>query len=294
MESVIPQPAEGERIAGEGELGVVLLADVEQVGIAEISSESGAVAPPAHLHRNHAEAFYVAAGELTLRLEDGETRVAADTWVLVPPGVVHTFLVSGSERAHFLDLHVPGSGFGDFVRGLQAAGSEDELRAARAAFDQEPAPEYGGADPGLVVLARAGGADGETITDRPGRRATLLVESDELTVSEFDYGAGERGAPLHVHSHHVDAFLVVEGEFAFPLRDGSFAAPAGTLVVFPPGVAHGFDNDSAASARCFNLHLPASGFADYLRGRNPDFDQHDPPPDGGGDPASVVAVRLSA
>jgi hypothetical protein len=38
--------------------------------------------------------------------------------------------------------------------------------------------------------------------------------------------------------------------------------------------------------------MPASGFADYLRGRNPGFDQHDPPADGGADPASIVAVRL--
>jgi hypothetical protein len=39
--------------------------------------------------------------------------------------------------------------------------------------------------------------------------------------------------------------------------------------------------------------MPASGFADYLRGENPDFDQHDPPADGGVDPAAIVAVRLS-
>jgi len=39
--------------------------------------------------------------------------------------------------------------------------------------------------------------------------------------------------------------------------------------------------------------MPSSGFADYLRGRNPEFDQHDPPADGGADPASAVAVRLS-
>ena len=38
--------------------------------------------------------------------------------------------------------------------------------------------------------------------------------------------------------------------------------------------------------------MPASGFADYLRGRNPDFDQHDPPEDGGLDPSAIVAVQL--
>lgn len=285
---------DGERITGEGDLGVTLLAELEQIGFAEVRSRPGGIAPPAHLHRGHAEAFYVLDGELTLRLEDREHRIGPDTWAFVPPEVVHTFAVTGDGRGHFLDIHVPSSGFGDFVRGLRAARSEEELQAVRAAFDQQPAPEYSGADPGLVVVARAGGADGETIGGRdPNRRATLLVDADEVTVTEFAYGPGERGAERHVHHDHADAFLVVEGEFAFHNRDGTLVAPAGTLVLFPPDVVHGFDNDSDATARCFNFHMPASGFADYLRGQNPDFDQYDPPADGGIDPAAIVAVRLS-
>jgi quercetin dioxygenase-like cupin family protein len=283
---------EGERIAGEGELGVTLLADIGQLGVADVRSAPGGVAPPHHVHAHHAEAFLVLEGELTFRLENGEHRAGPDTWVFVPPEVVHTFTVTGNERAHFLDLHLPSHGFGDFVRGLHAARSEDELRMVRAAFDQQPAPDYAAGDPGLVVVRRAGGAEGEKITDRPGRRATLLVDADEVTVSEFAYGPGERGAEPHVHREHTDAFLVVDGEFTFHLRDGSITGPAGTLLLFPPNVVHGFDNSSDADARCFNLHMPASGFADYLRGRNPGFDQHDPPADGGADPASIVAVCL--
>jgi mannose-6-phosphate isomerase-like protein (cupin superfamily) len=300
VEAISVRSRQGERITGEDDLGVTLVADVEKIGIVDVRSRPGGVAPPAHIHRRHAECFFVFEGELTLRLEDGEVQAGPGTWVFVPPDVVHTFAVTGDEPAHFLDMHVPSFGFGDFVRGLHAARNEDELRAVRTAFDQQPAPEYGGADPGLVVVRRTGAGsagaeagEGETITDRPGRRATLLVDADELTVTEFFYGPGERGAKPHVHHHHADAFLVVEGEFTFAFRDGSIAMPAGTLVLFPPGVVHGFDNDSEANARCFNLHMPASGFADYLRGQNPDFDQHDPPADGGVDPASIVAARLS-
>ena len=61
-------------------------------------------------------------------------------------------------------------------------------------------------------------------------------------------------------------------------------SPAGTLVVFPPGVVHGFDNDSGGFTRAFNFHMPSFGFADYMRGKNPAFDQFDPPEDGGVDP----------
>ena len=160
-------------------------------------------------------------------------------------------------------------------------------------FDQRPAADTVSADPGLVVVRHAGGAEGDTITDRPGRRATVLVEEDALTISEFHYGAGERGAQRHVHREHADGFLVVEGAFTFHFREGSRTLPAGTLLVIPPNVVHGFDNDGDDAARVFNFHVPSFGFADYMRGRNTDFDQFDPPADGDIDPASVVVARLA-
>jgi quercetin dioxygenase-like cupin family protein len=272
---------EGELIFRREELGVTLLVDVEQLGAVEVRAAPGWGKAPLHVHERHAEALFVFEGELALRLEDREHRIGPEAWAFVPPEVVHRFEVTGDGPARFLDLHVPSSGFGDFVRG------------SAAAFDQQPPPEYSTGDPGLVVVRRAGGTEGETITGRsPKRRATILVDADELIVSEFAYGAGERGAERHVHLEHADAFLVVEGEFAFHVRDATIPAAAETLMLFPPNVVHGFDNDSDAPARCFNLHLPASGFGDYLRGRNPDFDQYDPPADGGADPASLVAMRL--
>jgi mannose-6-phosphate isomerase-like protein (cupin superfamily) len=294
VEEVVLNPVEGERISSDEELGVTLLADVEQIGVVEVRSEPGGVTPPLHLHTRHAECFFVLGGELTIRLEDRELRAGAGTWVYVPPEVVHTFGATGGSRAHFLDIHVPSSGFGDFVRGLQGARNEDELHVVRASFDQLPPPEYATGDPGLVVSRRVGGDEGETMADRSERRrATLLLDTDELTVTEFFYGPGEQGAKPHVHHHHADGFVVLEGELTLAVGSGSLRAPAGTLVVFPPDVVHGFDNDGSENALFYNLHMPASGFADYLRGRNPDFDQHDPPADGGADPASAIAVRLS-
>ncbi len=289
-----PQLQAGERIGSEGGLGVTILADTEHIGLASVRWDpGGGIAPPLHFHARHAECFFVLEGELTFRLEDREVVVSAGTWVHVPPDVVHTFSVTGDSQAHFLDIHVPSCGFGDFVRGLYAAENEDERRAVRAAFDQHPIPEYTTGDPDLVVVRRSGGEDGEAIGDRSKRRrATLLVDTDELTVTEFFYGPGERGAQPHVHHLHSDAFFVLEGELTFSIRE-PVHGPAGTLVVFPPNVVHGFDNDASESALFYNFHMPASGFGEYLRGRNPDFDQHDPPADGGADPSSAVLVRLS-
>jgi quercetin dioxygenase-like cupin family protein len=273
---------EGELIFrdGNGNLDVTLLVDVEQLAAVEVRAAPGWGRTPLHIHARHAEALFVFEGELALQLEDRVHRVGPETWAYVPPEVVHSFEVTGDERARFLVLHAPGSGYGNYVRGLGAA------------FDQQSPPEYATGDPGLVVVRRTGGVEGEKITDRPERRATVLLDADELVVSEFFYGPGERGAQPHVHHDHADAFLVVEGELALTVGDGRVTIPAGTFALLPPNVVHGFDNDGAGSMLVYNFHLPASGFADYLRGRNPGFDQHDPPADGGADPASAILARL--
>ncbi len=271
---------EGEIIFGSPKLDVTLLADIEQLAAVTVRAAPGWGKAPPHVHARHGEALYVFEGELALQLEDRVHRVGPESWAYVPPQVVHAVEVIGVAPARFLALHAPGSGYGDYVRGDVAG------------FDQRPAADAVSADPGLVVLRRTGGTEGENITDRPERRATVLVDDEKITISEFDYGPGERGAPLHVHREHADAFLVLEGEFTFHLRDDSHAFPAGTLVVFPPGVVHGFDNDSDAHTRALNFHMPSFGFADYMRGRNPDFDQFDPPEDGGVDPELAIVVRL--
>jgi quercetin dioxygenase-like cupin family protein len=272
---------DGALIFGGPKLNVTLLADIEQLAVVEVRAAPGWGRTPPHVHVRHGEALYVLEGELELQLEDRVYRVGQETWAYVPPEVVHTVEISSDTSARYLAFHAPGSGYGDYVRGDVAG------------FDQRPAADYVSADPGLAVVRRAGGSEGDKITDRPERRATVLVETGDLTISEFDYGAGERGAPRHVHREHADAFLVLEGEFTFHLRDGSHTLPAGTLVVFPPGVVHGFDNDSNVFTRAFNFHMPSFGFADYMRGKNPAFDQFDPPEDGGVDPAAVVIARLS-
>jgi len=135
---------------------------------------------------------------------------------------------------------------------------------------------------------------GEAITDRPGRRVTLLADTEELALTDFEYGPGELGASPHVHREHSDAFLVLEGELEITFESGPLRASAGTLVLIPQGVVHSFANTSDAAVRFLNVHAPSCGFGEYLRGRNPGFDQHDPPPDGGADPATVVVRTFGA
>ena len=205
------ETGEGDVIFGSPKLDVTLLADIDQLAVVEVRAAPGWGGTAPHVHARHAEAVFVIEGKVDLRLEDRVHRMDAETWAFVPPEVLHTFEVTGDEQARFLVLHAPGSGYGDYVRG------------SAATFDQLSPLDVVARDPGLAVVHRAGGSEGDRITDRPERRATVLVEADELTISEFDYGSGERGAPPHVHREHADAFLVVEGEFTFHLRDASHA-----------------------------------------------------------------------
>ncbi len=143
-------PADGGRPAADAYLGtgellsdrpglhVALLCDVDEIAIVDVTSAPGGSAPtpPLHVHERHVESFYVIAGELAFTAGGEELRATAGSWVQVPPNVPHSFAPAGSEPARYVNVHTPSRGFGDFTRALLAARTDDELAAARAAFDQ--------------------------------------------------------------------------------------------------------------------------------------------------------------
>ena len=284
----------GELLADRPELRVVLLADTDGLGATSARVASGAPAPPPHVHDRHADCFLVLGGTLRLELDGEECFVEPQSWIQIPRGVVHTFGARGDELATFVNLHAPSCGLGMYTRGLMAAKSDADRSRAWRGFDARPVAAGDGLDRAAAVVCRLGGEEGETITERPGRRVTLLADTEELAVTESVYGPGERGPALHIHREHTDAWIVLEGSLAFLLRDGiTFRAGPGMLVVVPPDVVHEFSNEGGVAARFVNLHAPSCGFGEYMRGRNPGFDQHDPPADGGADPSSVLLRRLS-
>jgi len=136
--------------------------------------------------------------------------------------------------------------------------------------------------------------EGEVVTDRPERTLRILVELDDLIVTWFRYEPGENGPDPHIHEHHTDAFYVLEGELELSLgpKLTTMTAEPGTFAAAPPRVVHTFRNASDATVVLLNFHVPSSGFGDHIRGRNPSFDQHDPPADGGRPLADAVFTRL--
>jgi quercetin dioxygenase-like cupin family protein len=149
--------------------------------------------------------------------------------------------------------------------------------------------DFDGAQPLLIVPGA-----GEVVGDTPDRRVEILSDDDALHATWSRFGPHREGADLHVHRAHTDLFYVLEGELTIRLgpEDAPHALPAGTLVLVPPLVVHGFRNGSDADVRYLNLHAPGQGFADYMRarrdGRELSYDQHPPPPDGGRPPMDAV------
>jgi mannose-6-phosphate isomerase-like protein (cupin superfamily) len=98
-----------------------------------------------HIHRRHTDMFYVLDGELTLLLETGEATAPAGTLVTIPPLVVHGFRNAADADLRYLNLHAPGTGFADYMRGLRDS--------RRVPFDQEDPPPDGTRPPTAITIA---------------------------------------------------------------------------------------------------------------------------------------------
>ena len=72
-----------------------------------ITMAPGRHGPPIHEHSDEDDAFYVLDGELTFQVEGEEIVAVPGTFVLVPPGVLHTFANRGDTVARMLNIHAP-------------------------------------------------------------------------------------------------------------------------------------------------------------------------------------------
>jgi mannose-6-phosphate isomerase-like protein (cupin superfamily) len=132
-----PPPGYGERPIGDAVIGdeesvgegVTLLADVDEIAIAELSAVGGGE----HVHDRHVESFYVLEGELAVTVDGRSWRAGAGSWVQIPPGAQHG--VAPAEPSRVLAVHAPAGGFGAFLRAL-ADGDDEERAAERTGFDQ--------------------------------------------------------------------------------------------------------------------------------------------------------------
>lgn len=123
MDAVILLPGEGERI-GAGNSTAVMKATAETTAGAFSMSEgtfpAGMKGPPPHAHRHTTDAFYVLEGTLHLTVGEREIDAPAGSYILVPPGIVHTFANTSDQPVRFLNINSPG-GWENYLRDLADA-----------------------------------------------------------------------------------------------------------------------------------------------------------------------------
>lgn len=103
--AVVVRPGEGRRVGN-----VEFLAtsdDTPRFNLAVIEIGPHREGPPAHAHTDEDDSFYVLEGELTFLLRDGELSAGPGTFVLVPPGVEHTFANRGDVPVRMVNVHAP-------------------------------------------------------------------------------------------------------------------------------------------------------------------------------------------
>jgi quercetin dioxygenase-like cupin family protein len=109
-DSTILPPGAGEQLSVRGST-LLFKATAASTGGAFSLHErlvpAGGRRPPAHVHPDRAEAFWVLDGEAEFELDGRLTRAAAGSFVLVPGGVAHTFGASPESATRVLVLHAP-------------------------------------------------------------------------------------------------------------------------------------------------------------------------------------------
>jgi mannose-6-phosphate isomerase-like protein (cupin superfamily) len=103
--AVVIPPGEGVRFGNVEFLG--LSEHSPRVNVSVIAMAPNKDGPEAHVHADEDDAFYVLDGELTFLLEEGEVAAPAGTFVLVPPGVHHTFRNALDRPTRVLNIHAP-------------------------------------------------------------------------------------------------------------------------------------------------------------------------------------------
>ena len=108
MKATVFGEADGEvYVAGAVKLRVLAQSPDQPLAITDNVVPPGFPGPVRHRHAQMTDAFYVLEGELAFDL-DGERRVLGPgSFVLVPPGLVHTFANPGPAPARFLNIYQP-------------------------------------------------------------------------------------------------------------------------------------------------------------------------------------------
>ena len=105
MKAVVVTPGQGHRVGNVEFLARSV--DTPRFNLAVIEIQPHRGGPPPHRHRDEDDSFYILEGELTFTVEGEEVVAGPGTFVLVPPGVAHTFRNDGDVLVRMVNVHAP-------------------------------------------------------------------------------------------------------------------------------------------------------------------------------------------
>jgi mannose-6-phosphate isomerase-like protein (cupin superfamily) len=102
--------------------------------------------------------------------------------------------------------------------------------------------------------------DGGEVIELGVARVRVLEDGSttahRLGIGEITLAPHAAGPPQHRHSQHDEGFYVVSGTARFTVGHTEYDAPAGTLVMVPPGVPHTFANPGDQPVVMINTFTP--------------------------------------
>jgi mannose-6-phosphate isomerase-like protein (cupin superfamily) len=103
--AVVIPPGDGRRV---GNVEFLALSEhTPRFNLSIITMGAGRSGPEPHVHEDEDDAFLVLDDEMTFLLADEELTAPAGTFVLVPPGVAHTFVNRAGQPVRMLNIHAP-------------------------------------------------------------------------------------------------------------------------------------------------------------------------------------------
>jgi len=136
---------------------------------------------------------------------------------------------------------------------------------------------------------------GSTYRARGGLYTFKLLARDTngaFTLSEA-YNPPNNGVPPHIQHKEDEAFIVLEGTYAFQLGDQTLHCGPGEVVFVPRGVPHAFENISPEPARMLILQTPGGLHEQYFaEAWEPIADISKLPPEGG--PPDFGKIKAAA
>src|SRR5215207_11439748 len=108
MDPIVFEETEGE-VYDTGAVRLRLLAQSpdQPIAVTDSTVPPGFPGPVRHRHARMTDAFFVLEGELVFDLESERRVVGPGGFVLVPPGVAHTFANPRTAPARFLNIYQP-------------------------------------------------------------------------------------------------------------------------------------------------------------------------------------------